>query len=199
MTKPNLTPPVLTPEQILKFWSYVDKSHGQGPQGTCWEWQGCRDGGYGKISIGPRGSARGYRTPRLSFFLEHGRWPEPNACHHCDNPPCVRPEHLFEGSARDNVLDAKEKGRLATGDKSGARLHPERMRRGDNHPMRINPLLVVNRGEKHNHAKLKDADVLEIRKLFSSKTLTVTAIANRYSITMGCVWLITRRKTWRHI
>jgi hypothetical protein len=34
------------------------------------------------------------------------------ACHHCDNPPCIRPIHLFAGTASDNVRDALHKGRL---------------------------------------------------------------------------------------
>ena len=37
---------------------------------------------------------------------------EEDACHHCDNPPCCNPMHLFIGSRADNMQDAARKGRL---------------------------------------------------------------------------------------
>lgn len=64
--------------------------------------------GYGKI----RFQGKHYRAHRLSYILENG---EINSnvlvCHKCDNPPCVNPDHLFIGTAKDNAIDRKNKGR----------------------------------------------------------------------------------------
>jgi hypothetical protein len=34
-------------------------------------------------------------------------------CHHCDNPNCVNPNHLFVATQRDNLIDASSKKRLS--------------------------------------------------------------------------------------
>jgi hypothetical protein len=48
---------------------------------------------------------------RVAFYLAEGRYPEPQALHHCDNPLCVRRSHLFEGTQADNLADMAAKGR----------------------------------------------------------------------------------------
>jgi hypothetical protein len=113
-----------------RFWSRVDK---QGPVpahrpdlGPCWVYhapRGGRGGLYGHQSLEANGKA--IPTHRLAFFLAHGRWPEPCALHHCDNPPCVKavadecgPAHIFEGTLRDNQHDMTSKGRHGMGSKT---------------------------------------------------------------------------------
>ena len=71
-------------------------------------------------------------------------------CHTCDNPRCVRPDHLFPGTMMDNIQDAKRKGRMASGNRSGPRLHPERMTRGDAHWSHLYP--ERHRGELNGRA-----------------------------------------------
>jgi hypothetical protein len=93
---------------IDRLWAKVDKT------GDCWIWTGaCDSKGYGRIGAGGRGG-RLVRPHRVVYEAEHGAIPEGMyVCHHCDNPPCVRPEHLFLGTNQDNQLDAVAKGRIA--------------------------------------------------------------------------------------
>jgi hypothetical protein len=91
-----------------RFWSKVKKTK------TCWIWTGMRfvgkHGDYGGIHrSNPR---RMVKAHRVSWELHFGPIPEGLlVCHHCDNPPCVRPDHLFIGTHRDNVLDCERKKR----------------------------------------------------------------------------------------
>lgn len=87
-----------------RFWSKVDKS------GDCWLWTGTRsEKGYGEFFVGNR---RKMRATRVMLELTGRPRPEnTEACHTCDNPSCVRPEHLWWGTRRENMLDMVAKGR----------------------------------------------------------------------------------------
>lgn len=107
----------LSPHDIARFWSRVNKS---GPiirpeLGPCWEWIGARTKrGYGQFEIGPA-PRRTYYAHRISYLIAHGELdPDLHVCHECDNPPCMRPTHLFQGTAMDNVRDAVRKGHMGT-------------------------------------------------------------------------------------
>lgn len=61
-------------------------------------------------------AGRLYITSRIAWILAHGRIPDGLlVCHHCDNPTCVRPDHLFLGTARDNARDMSAKNRAPKG------------------------------------------------------------------------------------
>ena len=90
------------------FWAKVDKS------GDCWEWKnGCCRGEYGIFWF--EGRAEG--AHRVSWKLEYGSIPD-GFCvlHHCDNPICVRPSHLWLGTHADNLGDMAEKDRSTHGE-----------------------------------------------------------------------------------
>lgn len=106
-----------------KFWPRVNKRSGvygvDGNQDSqCWEWTGgIMSKGYGIIQI----DRVQYRTHRLAWILHTNVAisPQQFVCHHCDNPKCVRPDHLFLGDAKINARDRNTKGRQARGDQQG--------------------------------------------------------------------------------
>lgn len=93
----------------VRFWEKVDQRSGQGPTGECWLWTAfVRPDGYGTFGLGTPGlgGKTGIeRAHRVAYFLTHGRWPKHQALHHCDMRRCVRPEHLYDGDAKENVSD----------------------------------------------------------------------------------------------
>lgn len=100
---------------VERFWSRVHVTDG------CWTWGAYRNTkGYGVVCI----SANGYRAyalaHRFSWAIANSDVPSDGMfiCHHCDNPPCVNPAHLFLGTNDDNVLDCVKKGRIAIGEKN---------------------------------------------------------------------------------
>lgn len=92
----------------IRFWSKVQKTSG------CWEWMARRDkDGYGQFRL--KGKMRG--AHKASWELTHGSIPDGLwVLHKCDNPSCVRPDHLFLGTAKDNTQDmvSKDRNRSAT-------------------------------------------------------------------------------------
>jgi len=100
----RIVPPPM--DMASRFWRKVVK--GGGPD-DCWEWKGAAmdRAPYGVfVNMGRRELAH-----RVSFRMAFG---DPGAlcvCHRCDNPPCVRPDHLFLGTLGENTLDMWRKGR----------------------------------------------------------------------------------------
>jgi hypothetical protein len=83
----------------------------------CWEWTGVRVGGYGKLSTG---HATYVRAHRYSWMRSRGPIPDGlHVLHHCDNPPCVNPDHLYLGTAADNARDRVQRLRGNHGSRNG--------------------------------------------------------------------------------
>lgn len=97
-------------DPVARFWSYVEKG------GTCWTWTGARDkDGYGVFWDGSR-----VRAHQYSWRLHVGAIPDGHGVlHRCDNPPCVRPDHLFTGTTPENMRDKVSKARQACGERVG--------------------------------------------------------------------------------
>lgn len=92
----------------IRFWAHVDVSGGKD---QCWPWRGpINSSGYGVFKF----HADIYLSHRFAWELTNGKIPDGMfVCHHCDNPPCCNPAHLFIGTPKDNAQDAMKKGRLA--------------------------------------------------------------------------------------
>lgn len=96
----------MRPNSENKFWQTIDKI--SNPNG-CWEWQGYRNpAGYGKYSF----QGKIWLTHRLALHLSGVDVANKITCHHCDNPPCCNPKHLYAGTKQDNADDAKQRNRL---------------------------------------------------------------------------------------
>ena len=107
---------------------------------------------------------------RFSWELHYGPIPEGmDVCHHCDTPPCVNPDHLFLGTQKDNNYDSVEKGR-----NRGAP------------------------GESNGSSKLKNKNVLAIRKL-KGKGLSQVRVGEMFNISRVVVSGIWRNKAWQHV
>lgn len=119
-------------QTITRFW---DKVNIQSENG-CWIWTKKVDRwGYGLFVHKENGTRFYLLAHRVVWQLCYGKIPEGLlVCHHCDNPPCVNPKHLFLGTDKDNAQDCIRKGRK-------------------------NPV----KGEKHPKAKLTAKQALEIK------------------------------------
>lgn len=102
-------------EQYLRrFWSKVLVPDIE--QDTCWRWQGhCDREGYGqfRITYGVK-QYKVVRSPRWVYsIMRRPLYRHELVCHTCDNPPCVRLDHLWVGDDAANTRDMLQKGRAA--------------------------------------------------------------------------------------
>ncbi len=146
----------------VRFWAKVKKTDG------CWLWQGAtHNRGHGTFGDIPH-----HTMPAHRFAWQDVNGPIPNGlfvCHSCDNPPCVRPDHLFLGTAKDNSVDAERKGRLYHG-----------------------------RGEQHYAAKLRDADIPVICSGYACGQ-SMVALARTYGVTDGTISNVIHHRHWKHL
>lgn len=96
---------------IARLWGKVDKeSSNTFYNGSrCWEWSASRTtAGYGHMSIGNKV----LYIHRVVYEIYNGEIQKGlQVLHHCDNPPCCNPLHLFSGTQKENMIDMNKKGR----------------------------------------------------------------------------------------
>ena len=151
----------------------------------CWEWAADKifDDGYGKYGF----NGKRTRSHRFSYQIFYGKTPCKNkegkricVCHHCDNPGCVNPNHLFLGTQKDNLNDARNKGRWVPEDFG--------FQKGHNH----------SRGEKHSNSKLTEKEVRLIRKELK-EGVKPKFLSKRFGVGVHTIYGIKNRRTWKHI
>lgn len=159
-------------EDIEAFWQKVKV----GEVDKCWEWQGSRGRtGYGFTTWGERRIKRGSRSRRaahrLSYIIHFGEIPEGLfVCHHCDNPPCCNPRHLFLGTNKDNMQDRHRKGRYNTAEKGT-----------DRYNSKLTPELV-------RYIRQKKSEGMSDQNL--SREIGVSRMA---------IWFVRTGKRWAHV
>jgi hypothetical protein len=150
------------------------------PMSGCWLWTGSVNNmGYGDVHRNGR-TALAHRA-----VYEETVGPIPEglaACHRCDTPACVNPQHIFLGSAEANARDKVSKGRQYRGERHWAHRNPAAVRRGSNHP----------------GAALTEDQVREIRGL-AGREESHTAIARRFRVSRQTVQRIVAGRRWRHV
>lgn len=142
-----------------RFWAKVRKTE------TCWLWTAAKTRtGYGRFNVG----GQVMYAHRVSWGIANVVTPD-GLCvlHKCDAPTCVNPNHLFLGTAADNMRDRDTKGRHAR---------------------------AAARGEAHGHAKLTTEQVLEIR---ARPEQTNAELANDFCVSRTAISQIRTGKTWR--
>lgn len=146
-----------------RFWSYVCRDGD-----ACWVWTGStNEDGYGRIWI----AKKSWAVHRYSYKLANPLVDIDGfeVCHRCDNPPCVRPDHLFVGTHSDNIEDMRRKGRARSGPVSSL-----------SSPTR----------------KLDPDDVSEIRRVYASGSHSLPQLGRMYGVTTQMVHKIVQRRAW---
>lgn len=154
----------------VRFWRKVDR---RGPT-ECWPWMAARQkrSGYGLI-----GAERG-----RSGLAHRAAWEIHNkkkagtlyVLHHCDNPRCVNPAHLYLGDQSQNMQDMSQRGRSKKG-------RPSELR-----------------GERANGAKLTVSDVISIRTRCAAGE-SHAKVARDFPVSTGGVQAVVERRTWKHV
>lgn len=161
-----------TEPDIVRFWKYVQRAdHG------CWMWSGCKDGrGYGRLSMLTDRGRKGAKAHRVSWIIHRGLIPSshPHVLHSCDNPSCVRPDHLSCGTHRDNMDDMVRKGRAKVRTK-------------------------IRIGEQNGGGgKLKEHQVSEIKSQLAIGK-GVVALAREFGVSHKLIGMIRDGRSWRHV
>ena len=156
-------------KNIDRFNSRVAKGNG------CHLWLGSLDPcGYGTFSF----NGKNTKAHRFAWSVKNGEIPKGMMiCHHCDNPSCVNPDHLFIGTQFDNMRDMHDKNRHTMRDKSWVEKR------------------AAYDGANNPNAKLTADIVRTIR----SSTEKATVLAAQYGVHRNIIYGILKRTSWKNI
>lgn len=133
---------------------------------ACWTWMASTRNGYGRMRLSEQN--RTVTAHRFSWEIYNEEIPEGMlVCHHCDNPPCVNPNHLFLGTQVDNVQDMIEKGRGSD-----------------------------NSGEMNGRAKLSRKDIDRIRELYKTTDTSYWELSMWFGVGETQIGRIIRGEHW---
>lgn len=150
-----------------RFWKLVDKSN------YCWLWKGTKSRkGYGRFVLSVNGHKQNFvAAHRYSYILEHGSIPNGlMICHKCNNPACVRPDHLYAGTNSDNMQDSIRSGTF---------------------PPRY--------GEHNGISKLSYKIVKEARERYKQGNIGFWRLAKEYGVSKPAMMNAIKGKTWKHV
>lgn len=138
-------------------------------EGDCWVYTGCRvkKSGYSKIyyRTGVMTGSRAMLQVKLGIILSA----DENACHTCDNPGCINPEHLYKGNQLQNMQDAVDRDRLNTA-----------------------------RGTRRaKQAKLTEPLVAEIKRRLSAESQR--SLAKEFGVSHTVIYKVANGKQWQHV
>lgn len=148
---------------------------------SCWEWGKTMSRGYGYVCLG-------YDillVHRLALEIKLGRILKVGeyACHHCDNPKCCNPDHLFLGNAKTNHADMMAKGRGRGQWQKGHKLPPDQ----------------ATIGERNGRSKVTEAIVREIRERHATGGISIRGLGRMYGLSGTAVNMIIKRVHWSHV
>lgn len=135
-----------------RFWPKVDRGL------FCWEWTASKNvKGYGTFGHAPGKSCLAHR---FSWELHNGPVPPGlYVCHRCNNRACVRPDHLYVGTQKDNMRDREAAG---------------------NTPWKNRP--YPHRGDTHHATKYPDALVVEMRRAYAAGGVSQREVGRRFGV-----------------
>lgn len=198
----------MLPSEIENFRAHVLK------KGGCWIWTGAffPESGYGSFYL--KWTRNSFGAHRIAFFIANGYLtPRLLIRHTCNNRACVNPEHLIEGTHRQNMQDMVDAGRSLTGKKNPSITHNDNLARGKDNPYYKYDYVqdafragnkkwratVDYNGSKNPCAKLDETKVLDIREKFATGKYSKNELGRMYGTSGTNIAQIIFRKKWKHI